>query len=276
MAKKAVVTKKTTSTKPPSSSRAVAPRQAAALPANLDEAMDADAGKGISTAQEDNLVPLIYVIQPLSPQADKRDQAKYIEGAEPGSIWLKNAPEPIVPGDEGIIFQPCFFQKNWVEWIPRDNGGGLVGITETCPAEAKPVKENNVTRFVMPNGNEVKETRYHYGFVHLGDERLPYCIPLTSTGHTVSRDLMSRMRSKVTASGARAPSWAFLYKLTSVPKQNKKGRWFQFALEDVGFVESMEDYNIGKALYQSLEKGEKKAAVDEDTARTDDSGDGDM
>lgn len=246
----------------PSQSRAVAPAKTGGVPATLAEAMRQDAGKGVSTAQEDNLVPLIYVLQPLSPQVQKKNDA-YIEGAEAGAIWLKNAPEPIVDGDEGIIFQPCFFQKNWVEWIPRDNGGGLVGVTENCPAEAKAVKENNVTRFVMPNGNEVKETRYHFGYVHIGDERVPYCIPLTSTGHTISRDLMSRMRSKAMPDGTRAPSWSYLYRLKTVHKQNKKGQWYQFVIEDHGWVEDMDDYNRGKALFNSLQSGEKKAATDD-------------
>ena len=243
-------------------SRAVAPANTGSVPAAIAAQMKQDAGKGVSTAQEDNLVPLIYVLQPLSPQVEKGNDAQ-IEGAEPGSIWLKNAPEPIVDGEEGILFQPCSFQKNWVEWIPRDNGGGLVGITEDCPKEAKEEKDGNVIKYVMPNGNEVKETRYHYGFVHIGNERLPYCIPLTSTGHTVSRDLMSRMRSKHLPDGTPAPSWAYLYRLKSVRKQNKKGTWYQFTIEDHGWVETADDYNLGKALYQSLERGEKRAALDD-------------
>lgn len=250
--------------KPVAKVPAVAAKKSGGVPATIAEQMKLDAGKGVSTAQEDNLVPLIYVLQPLSPQVDEADP-RHVDGAKPGSIWLKSAPEPIIDGDAGIIFQPCFFQKNWVEWIPRDKGGGLVAITEDCPKEATAVKDNNVTRYVMPNGNEVKETRYHYGYVFLGDQRLPYCIPLTSTGHTVSRDLMTRMRGKMQGD-VRAPSWAFLYRLTTVSKTNKKGKWNIFVVEDVDWVENLDDYNNGKALFNSLDKGEKKAALDEDAA----------
>src|SRR6202035_3091033 len=57
-------------------------------PAALADRMKADAGRGVSTAQEDNQVPLIYVLQPLSPQVDKRSE-QYVEGAEPGDLWLR-------------------------------------------------------------------------------------------------------------------------------------------------------------------------------------------
>lgn len=252
--------------------RAVAAVPKTDVPATIAEQIAQDAGKGVSLAQEDNLVPLIYVLQPLSPQADESD-SRHLPGAKPGMIWLKNAAEPVIDGSEGIVFQPCFFQKNWVEWIPRDKGGGLVGITDECPKEAQQVKDGNLIKYIMPNGNEVKETRYHFGFVHIEDQRLPYCIPLTSTGHTVSRDLTSRMRSKV-VNGVRAPSWAYLYKLTTISKQNKKGKWFQFNIEDLSMVDDMADYTAGRNLYKSMEKGEKKAALDED-GNAADSGAGD-
>ena len=34
-------------------------------------------------------------------------------------IWLKNDDEPFVPGDEGILAQACYFDKDFVEWVPR-------------------------------------------------------------------------------------------------------------------------------------------------------------
>ena len=84
--------------------------QKPALPAALADMMEKDAGKGVSTAQEDNLVPLIYVLQANSPQVNKRDE-RYIEGAEPGDFWLRNAPQPIVKGAEGVAIPALLLQQ---------------------------------------------------------------------------------------------------------------------------------------------------------------------
>jgi hypothetical protein len=90
----------------------------------------------------------------------------------------------------------------------------------------------------------------------------------------VSRDLMSRMRAKALPNGVRAPSWAFLYRLKTIHKQNKKGQWFQFVIEDHGWVDNVDDYNRGKAMNNSIEAGEIKAKVEDDDANAD--GDGSM
>src|SRR5258708_4431967 len=59
---------------------------------------------GLSKDQADNLIPFIYVLQPLSPQVMKGDAAR-IEGAEAGDIWLRNG--PVIKGEDGMLFQPC-------------------------------------------------------------------------------------------------------------------------------------------------------------------------
>ncbi len=51
--------------------------------------------KSVSKDQSDNLVPLIYLLQANSPQCLKGHE-KHIPGAEAGSIWLRNDPEPLI------------------------------------------------------------------------------------------------------------------------------------------------------------------------------------
>ena len=81
----------------------------AGLPAHLAGLVEADAGKGVSTASEDNIIPLVYLLQPLSPQC-MRGNADQIEGAQPGDIWLRgSAVQEIVSGEKGIVVQPCDF-----------------------------------------------------------------------------------------------------------------------------------------------------------------------
>lgn len=229
-------------------------------PTFMKARMDKDVGKGVSTAQEDNLVPLIYVLQAQSPQVNKRNP-NYIEGAEASDIWLRNSPDPIVKGDEGIIFQPCFFNKDWIEWVSRDSGGGFVGRHLELPQDAKKIedpKNPNRVKYVRPNGNEIVETRHHVGFAITKNGPLPYVISFSGSGHTVSRQWMFMMNG-AQIDGQKAPSFAKLYKLTTKERSNTLGTWFSLDVKDHGWVSTEAEYTRGLELHDAFVKGEKKA-----------------
>lgn len=246
-------------------STAVAETKRSAPPAALAERMSQDAGKGVSTDQADNLVPLIYLLQPLSPQVMRGNQ-KQIEGAQPGDIWLRNAPEDdqIISADDGLLFQPCYFSKDWVEWLPKR--AGFVARHATRPevsaledVEGDDGEMRKMWR--MPNGNSVVETRYHVGFAIVADGRaLPYTIPLSSTGHTVSKAWMFQMNSESLPDGSKAPSFAILYRLVPklITKNNKS--WYQYEVKKEGWVETVEEYERGLALYEAFSTGAKQVA----------------
>ncbi len=236
-------------------------------PAALAAKIAADSGKGVSTDQADNQVPLIYVLQPLSPQVDKRDP-RYVEGAEAGDIWLRSSPNPIVKGDVGVLFQPCSFWHDVGEWIPRDDGGGFVARHKTMPASAKKTEDPRnpqLVKYRSPDGNELVETRNHAGYALTEDGPLPYVLPLTSTGHSASRAWMFMMNSQRGPDGAKPPSWACVYRLKTVQKKNKKGSWFVLVAENGGdhgqtrWVDTVEDYERGSALYEAFASGQKQA-----------------
>jgi hypothetical protein len=238
--------------------------------AELDSAMAKYSGAGVSKAQDDNLVPLIYVLQKMSPQVDKGND-KYILNAEPADIWLRNASNPIAKGEEGIAFQHCYFSIDWVEWVPRDKGGGFVARHKKIPEDAKKmVDPQNPTkvRYVRPNGNEVIQTRYHVGYAMTGDAPLPYVIPMSGSGHTVSREWMFRMNQKTLADGSTAPSFGFIYRLRTRRRTNQLGTWFTWDVADERWA-TLEEVNRGAALFEAFASGEKvveaeQAVVDDD------------
>lgn len=259
------------------------------LPANsspLFVMTKASKGGGLSDDQSDNLVPLIYLLQPLSPQCLKGD-AQRIENAESGDIWLRNADPPIIKGEEGMLFQPCFFYKDLVEWVP--NRGGFVGRHDIAcmphkelDGNGKPymtkwsgtlsdVKEipdeerpNAPPRFVRSsNNNEIVETRYFVGNVYpkLG-QPLPYIIPLSSTGHTFGMGFMTQMRSqsipataKTIAQGVAGDpirdAWAVLYRLKPKMKTNALGSWYQYTAQRETDVYTINEENeeLAFAIY---------------------------
>jgi hypothetical protein len=232
------------------------------LPAHLQK-MQEHAGAGTSQAAEDNIVPMVAVLQPLSPQVDRRNP-KYIEAAEPGAIWLKNAPTPIISGDEGIVFQPCFFSRHIVEWVPREQGGGYVARHDEMPAEARTIKSRDGKRdvWVMPNGNQLIDTRYHVGNVVFPDGTImPYVIPFSSSGHTVSRTWHTLMNSIRLPSGDIAPSFARVYRLKTIQRTNAAGTWFVFDVSHEGWAPE-QLYDRGLELHESFKAGEKAVETD--------------
>lgn len=240
-----------------------------ALPAHLKSRVKEDAGRGISESADDSLVPMMVVLQPLSPQAIKQ-KPEYLKGAEAGDLWLKNAPHPVIKGAEGTLAQPCAFWKNVVEWIPKNkdgSGGGYVGEHPTMPADAKEVVDKDDPerkRMMSPRGTEYVETRNHAVIIYTEDgQAFPYLIPLSSSGHSVSRQWMFMMKSK-TADGDKIPSFAAIYRLKTIMRTKGQYNWFVIDPKEGGeegetLWATEEQYEAGKALSIAFEKGEKKA-----------------
>ncbi len=234
-----------------------------AAPAHLQKNAERQEGRGVSSRQEDNLVPLIYVLQALSPQLGRGPQK--IDGAQIGDILLRNAPQPLVKGEDGIVFQPCHFDVAFVEWIPRDNGGGFVARHAAIPAEATKVtdpKNPNRVKWFMKNGNEIIETRYHTGFVITEEGPLPYVLPFTSSGHTVSKNWMFMMNSKM-VNGKKCDSFTSYYRLRTKERSNAQGTWSVLEPSWEGWVPTEADIERGEALFNAFHSGEKKIDAEE-------------
>ena len=237
----------------------------AALPSFLAAAAADDAGKGVSNAAEDNIVPLVYLLQANSPQCNPRGP-EHVENGISGNIWLRGSGLPAIDGEAGLLVQPCFFSKTWIEWrLPR--GSGLAGVHANKPDDAyeapDPEKPERTIWLRKSNGNQLVETRNHVVRVHISpDNIMPFVVPLSGSGHTVSRNWMMLMGAKKIGTG-QAPSWASMYRLTTKLKTKGADTWNIFQVEDAGWVQSQADYESGKALHEAFAKGEKQADIDQ-------------
>ena len=248
----------------------------AGLPAHLQDINMQ--GAGVSTDQADLLIPMLRILQALSPEVEKKGTS-YMPGAEPGMGLMKNAPNPLIDMDKGILFQPVYANKAVVEWIPRQSGGGggggFVGTYSEMPKSAKQVPDQNIPKRMITingeTGNLLVETRYHGGFII--DESgknppMPAVIPFSSTGHTVAKGWNFLMSQKA-LNGKRADAWAVYYRIKTKLKTRGTQSWYIFDITDAGaqdksghadtlWVPTVEDYNRGKALYDSLASGKMK------------------
>lgn len=234
-------------------------------------------GEGISTAAEDNLVPLIQVLQSGSKQVIQGPGR--IEGAIAGSFFMRAAPVPIVDGSAGFIFQPCYFYKDFAEWVPRERGGGLVGMHRELPQGAEEIRDErnpNKVKWRTRAGNEILERRNHMGFVILEDgTSMAYAIPFTSTGHSVSRNWMTTMQNR-TINGLTPPSYCYLYRFRTRQRSNAQGTWFLPDIEAVSVHPALGPSGMvnaamrdrGKAFYEACLRGDKIAEQMQDRDET--------
>lgn len=200
-------------------------------------------------------------------------------------IMLRNAERPLVPGAEGILFQPCFFIKDFGEWVPRAAGGGLIGRHPTASVTTddegnitlgdgrvakKGVDERNPRKPIwrLPNGNELVETRNHIGHVLTPQGPVAYVLPMTGTLHTVSKNWMVQMNNKVINSKV-APSYAVVYKLALKEKANPQGTWFIWDVKEAGWADA-QLADRGETLYNSCASGAKQMAAMEEHIDADD------
>jgi hypothetical protein len=209
------------------------------VPADLFEQ---DAGSGFEHTDSDAYaIPFLAILQKGSPQCDEDDGA-YIEGAKPGMLFNTVTAE-LYDGIKGVLVIPACFQHNMVEWVPREAGGGMRGIYKPGdPIMEKTVRDDR-GRFVLPNGNYLADTRYHFAILlKENDEFEPVVISMSSTQIKKSRHWMTKMKSillsKEDGSKFEAPMMSHIYRLTTISESNDQGSWKGWKIEL--------DHRIGK------------------------------
>jgi hypothetical protein len=245
--------------------------------ADMPEGYEPGEHRGISDRPEDNLIPMIIVLQPLSPQLVEGN-AKYVEGAKAGTILLRNSPgSGMVPGDQGFMFQPCDYRPIWIEWVDRERGGGFVAryADKNGVPDLPGVKRHPTNKFSFINpatGNSIGNHHNHVGFVILEDgTSLPALISFKGAGITESRNWMT-MIPRERPDRSPSDSCDCAYKIIAVKKENPKGRWYDLrATERLGWV-SKDQQRKGKALAEQFRAGEVQADYSEaNDGETDDS-----
>ncbi len=122
------------------------------LPTELLDEITASAGVGTAFDSSEMQIPFIRIIQAMSPQANKKDDA-YIEGSGQGDAF-NTVTNEFWGGDDGLIVVPCYQETKFLEFVPLDNGGGFVGEIEPSHPDIQKATRDGAKE-LLPNGNEL-------------------------------------------------------------------------------------------------------------------------
>ena len=124
----------------------------------------AETGSGFEdTKRSDMAIPFLNILQGLSPQITEGT----VDGAKPG-MFYNNVTHELIDGKTGFVFLPTHHFKAFVEWVPRDSGGGFVGMyKEEDPFVQECIKANggSTRKMKTPEGNDLQDTYYVYGLM---------------------------------------------------------------------------------------------------------------
>lgn len=219
----------------------------AELPISFED-LKKDAELGGEVGLKDISIPFLYVLQTNSPQCNV-DSEKYIEGATAGMFLLTVLDEIYDGRKVGITVVPCYYERKIMEWIPREEGGGLVG---SYPAEdpiMNKAKPNEKNQMMLPNGHMLMDTAYHYLMVYNEETRIwtQAIMPLKSTALKVSRKLNSVVKKTlIPGTTDRAPRFLYKYNIKTVKEQKDTNIWSSPVFEQIGLV-TKEVYDACKA-----------------------------
>ena len=231
----------------------------------MDDIFD-DAGEGADFDSSEMQIPFVRLLQALSPQLNKK-KPEYIDGASSGDAF-NNVTGQHWDGEEGIVVVPCYQTTKYLEFTPRDMGGGFRG---EIPANSHLLQETqrSGSKELLPNGNELVKSDQHFCLIIEPDGSFqPVVVDMKSTQLKVSRRwktqiAMQKIRHPASGKMVTPPVFGTMWRLRSVEESNDQGSWSNWQVERIGLVDNAEVYAEAKAFRQSIMAGEVKAAPEE-------------
>jgi hypothetical protein len=222
-----------------------------------------DAGMGTENIEAaDQAMPFLRPLQKMSPQVDE-DNPGYVDGAKAG-MFYNTATERLY---DTIKFLPVYYERCYIEWAPREQGGGFLGKLTPIEAKALGITRGEDGKDYFANGNQAADTR-ELTVILINDDGTydPAVISMASSQVKASRKLMTQLNS-VRVSGANGmfapPMFANQVILNSTSESNDHGTWKGIAFTLDGFVADQDAYMTAKGLYDAVKGGSKSANYNE-------------
>lgn len=238
-------------TKKKPSTTAVAEAKNTAVAAPLD--FSADAGAGLEGADKSSFaIPFMAVLQGLSPQLET------VDGAKPG-LFINTITNEL---HKELLVVPCAFQRRFIRWAPREDGGGYKGEYNPVDIETgKVLTQPNDKGQPTIEGDLLKDTRNHFCLVQSASrEWKPALISLSSTQIKKSKRWMSMIQGIELRDAAgrpfTPPSFSHVYRIRTVKEENNLGSWWGVEIALEGAVSDPELYAKARAFHASVAAGD--------------------
>lgn len=217
--------------------------------------------------QDDFALPFLRLLTNTSPEVGE------VDGAMPGMIYNTVTGE-LYDGKKGIEVIPVAYVRQYIEWAPRGSGSGapVAMYPATSDVLSRTHREPGDNKDYLDNGNYIENTANHYVMV-VNSEGTPEpaLITMKSTQLKKSRKWNTMMQS-VKDSGKNGlftpPMYSQMYRLTTVPESNDKGKWFGWEVERIGPVEDAGIYQAAKSFAVSVNAGEVKVKHQDEAAES--------
>jgi hypothetical protein len=220
--------------------------------ANVDFGSYAGQGFDKQTSR-DVAIPFLGLLQALSPQVTDGNASR-IEGAKPGDMFNTVTMEMFPPT---VHLVPCCSENCFVEWVPRDKGGGFVAVhsVDSEVVRAAQAKAEKFNGLKTEAGNELQETFYIYGLLldsaDAKQSGSPIVVAFTGSKIKVYKRLMTALRT--IKSRIQPPMFAFRIAISSVSAVNKKNQPFKnFEAKPAIGASYLEAMNLPGTEYESL------------------------
>lgn len=227
-------------------------------------------------------IPFLNILQPMSPVVVNET----IEGAKAG-MWHNSVTGEVTPGATGVGFLWCYDQKQFVEWKPRDEGGGLVGFHEVgSPEVIEAIRSNGgrVDKDLRLGTNNLVETQYIYGLVTDLEfkEVIGFAvIPAKSTNLKPAKDWLTARSMVRIPELKRIPDYFFRTVLTTAKDSNESGTWYKMKASPFGGswkaainLTNKTLLDESKAFREMVKAGRAKADFSQEKAATGHTGEG--
>lgn len=181
-----------------------------------------------NTTSDDFAIPFLDILQGQSPEVESLDTAK------PG-MFHNTVTDDLWDGKTGVSVIVVSTMHEFVEWVPRNQGGGIVGrhaIDSEVVADARRAAEK-FNELKTLDGNDLVETYYAYLILNLPEGPVPAVLSCSSTRIKPYKAMMTKANMIMipTPDGSRKikpPLFAHKFRLTTAKRKNNDGEWHTF------------------------------------------------
>lgn len=182
-----------------------------------------------NTSTDDFSIPFLDILQGQSPEVESLPSAK------PG-MFHNTVTDDLWEGKDGVSVVVVSTGHEYIEWVPRNRGGGIAGrhpVNSPLIAEALKNSES-FNDLKTETGNELVETFYAYLILNLPEGPVPAVLANSSTRIKPYKAMMTKanMIMVPTPDGRKVkpPLFAHKFRLTSEKRKNNDGEWHTYVV----------------------------------------------